>query len=233
MEPDFLTEMVKVARQNPKYIVGCRLHRQDSPSSSGRWARRWSFKGYEIFRLNHHGRSWSQIEAGLPDPLPVDTMPGNGVLIPRSVFEKVGFYDERHMPQYHADSDLVLRARAAGLQAGDRAASVLYNHILDEPLVTTRWSLIFSKKSDRYWKPLWATLRRHGPFGKRLYLLWLQYWPFFYPRWIAPLSRTVRDGCTCRRRARSREPPDGRRRARRAGRRGADAARRVKTLAPL
>jgi GT2 family glycosyltransferase len=119
-------------------------------------------------------------------------MPGNGVLIPRSVFEKVGFYDERHMPQYHADSDLVLRTKSAGYQPVIALRAVLYNHMLEKPLVTTRWSLVFSKKSDRYWKPLWATLRRHGPFGRRLYLLWLQYWPFFYPRWIAPLSCAVR-----------------------------------------
>src|SRR5947209_5631095 len=54
MEPDFLTEMVKVARQNPKYIVGCRLHRQDKPERLWSLGTSLVFKGYEVFRLNHH-----------------------------------------------------------------------------------------------------------------------------------------------------------------------------------
>jgi GT2 family glycosyltransferase len=183
MHPDFLTEMVRVARQNPRYIVGCRIHREDFPD------RLWSigttpiFKGYEIFGLNFWDKRWDDIKANLPDPYPVVTMAGNGVLIPRRVFEEVGFYDQEFMPQYHADSDLILRARKKGYQPVISLNSVLYNHILTVPLVNDRWNLIFNKKSDRYWRAVWATLRRHGPFGKRVWLLMLQYVPFFVPQW--------------------------------------------------
>lgn len=184
MEPNFLTEMVKVASGNPKYIVGCRIHRQDERD------RIWSIgatlvcRGAELFALNFGDREWPRIQGTIPDPYPVMTMPGNGVLVPRSVFERVGFYDERHMPQYHADTDLVLRARSAGYEPVISLNSVLYNHIPTEPLVTCRRDVVFSKKSDRYWKAAWATLRRHGPFGKRMYLLAMQYTPFFAPRWM-------------------------------------------------
>ena len=192
MDPQFLREMVAVARQNPKYIVGCRIHRQDHPD------RLWSigttpvFTGYEIFRLNFWDKRWDDIKADLPNPYPVDTMPGNGVLIPRALFEEVGYFDDKAMPQYHADSDLILRARKFGYQPVIATQAVLYNHILTEPLVTTRKGLVFSKKSDRYWRATWATLWRHGPFGKRLWLMLLQYAPFFVPGWAIRLVRKYR-----------------------------------------
>jgi len=192
MDPDFLTEMVEVARQNPKFIVGCRIHREDHRD------RIWSigtspvFKGYEIFRLNFWDKRWDEIKSELANPYPVVTMPGNGVLIPRSVFEDVGYFDQHAMPHYHADSDLILRARKKGYLPVISLNSVLYNHILTVPLVNDRWNLIFNKKSDRYWKAVWATLRRHGPVGKRLWLLMLQYVPFFVPQWLVRLYHRFR-----------------------------------------
>ena len=192
MEGDFLKEMVKVAMQNPKYIVGCRIHRQDHID------RIWSigstpvFKGYELFSLNFWDRRWEEIKNDVGNPYPVAAMPGNGVLIPRSVFEKVGFYDQDAMPQYHADSDLIMRAAKAGYSPVVSLNSVLYNHILTVPLVNDRKSIIFSKKSDRYWKAVWATLRRHGPLGKRIWLLMMQYVPFFVPQWAVRLYRSFK-----------------------------------------
>lgn len=192
MEPDFLTHMVRIARQNPKYIVGCRIHRQDHTD------RIWSigttevYKGYELFSLNFWDQRWDSIKDRLQDPYPVATMPGNGVLIPRSVFETVGYYDAEHMPQYHADSDLLLRARKLGYQPVISLKSVLYNHILTVPLVNDRKSVIFSKKSDRYWVAVWTMLKRHGPVGKRIYLLVMQYVPFFVPQWAVKTYRRWR-----------------------------------------
>ncbi len=190
MSPDFLREMVEIARQNPRYIVGCRVHRQDHTDRIWAMGTTPVFRGYEMFSLNFWDRRWDDIKAGLPNPYPVATMPGNGVLIPRSVFEEVGFYDQEEMPQYHADSDLILRARRKGYMPVISLGSVLYNHILTTPLVSDRWNLIFNKKSDRYWRATWATLRRHGPAGKRVWLLMMQYVPFFVPQWAVRAYRS-------------------------------------------
>ncbi|HZL35631.1 MAG TPA: glycosyltransferase family 2 protein [Tepidisphaeraceae bacterium] len=192
MELDFLSEMVAVALRNPRYIVGCRIHRQDDPD------RVWSIgaslvcKGAELYGLNFCGQRWDDVPRPLTNPYPVTTMPGNGVLIPRAVFEEVGYYDQKYMPQYHADTDLVLRARKAGYQPVISLNSVLYNHIPTEPLVNCRRDIVFHKKSDRYWKAVWATLRRHGPFGRRVYLLLMQYVPFFTPKWAVRCRGALR-----------------------------------------
>src|SRR4051794_11321022 len=103
MDPDFLTHLVETARQSPKYIVGCRIHREDHPDRIWSIGTRRVFKRYEIFALNFWDQRWDEVRHKLPNPYPVDTMPGNGVLIPRAVFEQTGFYDDFHMPQYHAD----------------------------------------------------------------------------------------------------------------------------------
>jgi len=179
-EPDFLTHMVNVARQNPMYIVGCRLHCQDRPDEIWSIGTELVMKGGAFFSLNHAGERWSDIRDRIPDPYPVTAMPGNGVLIPRAVFKTAGFYDEKNLPQYHADSDLVLRARRFGFKPVISTRSVLLNHILEKPLVNNRIDLIFSKKSDRYWRAMWTTARRHASLPRALYLVMRQYSPFFF-----------------------------------------------------
>jgi GT2 family glycosyltransferase len=188
MESDFLTRMVDVAITNPKYIVGCRVHRQDRPGDI--WAIGTTLKCHrnEIFALNYSDQQWSKVR-NISNPFPVDCMPGNGVLLPRAVFEQVGGYDEKHMPQYHADSDLVMRAKKHGFVPVIAVDAVIYNHIVTTPLVNNRRDLIFSKKSDRYWPAIYATLRRHAPFGKRIWLFAAQYIQFFLPPSVVRLFR--------------------------------------------
>jgi GT2 family glycosyltransferase len=41
---------------------------------------------------------------------------GQGILIHKSIFEKVGLLDEKIFPQYHGDSDFALRAKKAGFR---------------------------------------------------------------------------------------------------------------------
>ena len=189
MEPDFLTEMVKVAVCDAKYIVGCRIHRQDRPDVIWSIGTSLYFKGRETFRLNHAEEQWQAIGGQLLHPFPVDTMPGNGVLIPRRVFDEIGFYDEVNMPQYHADSDLMLRARNKGFKPVISLHSVIYNHILEKPLVDNRYDLVFSKKSDRYWRATWVTIWRYCPVGKKVWMFLLQYAPFFTPGWAMNCGR--------------------------------------------
>lgn len=47
----------------------------------------------------------------LQKPIEVDWLPGMGTLIHKSVFEKIGFVDDKTFPQYHGDSDFTLRAK--------------------------------------------------------------------------------------------------------------------------
>ena len=48
--------------------------------------------------------------------LEVDWFLGQGVLIHKDINEKVGYFDEKNFPQYHADIDYGLRAKKAGFK---------------------------------------------------------------------------------------------------------------------
>lgn len=44
----------------------------------------------------------------------VDWLPGMGTITHRSIYEKIGFVDDRRFPQYHGDSDFTFRAKKSG-----------------------------------------------------------------------------------------------------------------------
>ena len=64
--------------------------------------------------------------------IPVDTLPGNGVLIRSYIFNQVGLYNDKLCPHYHADSEFVMRARADSLQAYIAPQLVLKNDFSNE-----------------------------------------------------------------------------------------------------
>lgn len=45
------------------------------------------------------------------EPLDVDWLPGMGTVIPVSVIESIGLWDNKNFPQYHGDSDFTYRAK--------------------------------------------------------------------------------------------------------------------------
>ncbi len=52
----------------------------------------------------------------LSETVEADWFPGMGTTIHRSVFEKIGYLDEKNFPQYHGDSDFTWRAKKAGFK---------------------------------------------------------------------------------------------------------------------
>lgn len=64
--------------------------------------------------------------------LEVDALPGNGVLIHRSVFGRVGIYGQRILPHYHADSEFIMRAVKGGIRAWVTPQLILLNDFKTE-----------------------------------------------------------------------------------------------------
>jgi GT2 family glycosyltransferase len=54
---------------------------------------------------------------------------GRGMLIPASVFEKIGFFDEKSFPQYKADLDFTLRANENSIKTFISWDSLVYSHL--------------------------------------------------------------------------------------------------------
>ncbi len=162
-DPTLLSTLAAVAADDPRYIVGAVIMMETAPGIIWSVGSSTALEDPRLMRLNHAGQHASLLDC-LADPFPVSYMPGNGVLLPAAVFKTVGLYDEVNFPQYHADSELVLRARLSGnfLPVISLKARVL-NQILMCPLVTNVKDLLFSKKSDLYWPALATFFIRHHP----------------------------------------------------------------------
>lgn len=64
-------------------------------------------------RKKLHGRMEDDSDA-YQNVIEVDWFCGQGILIPKSVFAKAGYFDEKVFPQYHGDADFALRAKKSG-----------------------------------------------------------------------------------------------------------------------
>jgi len=58
----------------------------------------------------------------------VTHFPGRGMLIPRKVFEKIGLFDEKRLPQYYADYDFTHRAVRNGFKLYCNYDAKLYTY---------------------------------------------------------------------------------------------------------
>jgi len=61
------------------------------------------------------------------DVFNVGFLGGQGVLIPMSVFERVGRFDQKTFPQYYGDADFYLRAQAVGVSVVVHPKSIVFD----------------------------------------------------------------------------------------------------------
>jgi GT2 family glycosyltransferase len=160
---NLVSRLVRTALGNDRYIVGCMIVEEDREDVVWSIGASMDFGSPGLMRLNFAGEC-VDVAKKLAYPYPVEFMPGNGVLLPRRLFAEVGFYDEVNFPQYHADSELVLRAsRGGGYVPVIDCETRVVNHILRKPLVNNMRDLIFSKKSNLYWPALATLILRYFP----------------------------------------------------------------------
>ncbi|MEB3200501.1 MAG: glycosyltransferase family 2 protein [Synechococcaceae cyanobacterium] len=172
---DHVERLLQLALRHGCRILGSQINHLEDPE------RIWSlgsftvWGGEELLRLGHHGErsdALSPAEAA-SEVLPVDALAGNGVLIHHSVFRRIGLYNARWLPHYHADSELVMRAVAAGIPAWVTPRVVLLNDFSPSqkrlPLHSLRglWWSLGHPKSHLYLPPLLYLLWRYCPTQRR------------------------------------------------------------------
>jgi GT2 family glycosyltransferase len=120
--PDMLEQMMKHAHVNPNALLGA-LDIDlltEKPYYGGEifyW--RSGSSRYLLNELKDHERT------GLHE---VSLFPGRGLLIPKIVFENIGFFAEKELPHYMADYDFTHRARRSGHQIYCVYDAVLYTY---------------------------------------------------------------------------------------------------------
>lgn len=127
--PDHVERLLAVATAHGCRILGSQINHLDDPEHIWSLGTFTSWGGSELLRLGHHGQRNEQREPALAASavLRVDALPGNGVLWHHSVLRQIGLFNDRLLPHYHADSELVMRAVASGISAWVTPQLVLLN----------------------------------------------------------------------------------------------------------
>ena len=92
--------------------------------------------------------------------LPSDLLPGRGTLIPAKIFMDIGLYDEKRLPHYWADYELISRAKKRGYDAFVSGNSIVYtainipNKLNRDNLLNSLLSALFGRKSSSNLKDL-------------------------------------------------------------------------------
>ena len=172
---DYVERMVALAQRHGCSILGSRIDLLAEPGRIWALGTRTDWGTDRFLRLSHHDELASQLDPALAaaEVLPAEAMPGNGVLIRREVFGRVGLYDARWLPHYHADSEWVMRAVRRGVEARVTPGVVVLNDFGDEqkrlPLASLRGLVFtfFHPKSHLYLPAVVAILWRHCPPAQR------------------------------------------------------------------
>lgn len=184
VEPTFLTCLVETAGTLPKTIVGSCLLQLADPEYLWCLGGTMDWKKGRPFRHKHSLEPKSTTER-LSQPFHTEVLTGCGTLVPTEVFRTVGLYDGRWFPQYHADSELVLRARRYGYDSVVDLHAVVYNDV-KATWQRRSWSeVFFSRRSPYYWRPILMAHFRYCPwwlipisiirlYGGTIYCLWRQ-----------------------------------------------------------
>lgn len=102
--------------------------------------------------------------------IPTDCLPGRGMLIPISVFNKIGLLDELHFQHHMADLDFSIRARKAGFSLFVATRCIVHEHAEATGLVLNQSTslrqflkALFTMRSPINLKTRYHFARIHAP----------------------------------------------------------------------
>lgn len=108
--PDYLKELINAAEQKPKSLIGSLAVDSDTNKKiyAAGFVKWYSDKYTDLLNDLKESEQKGIHEVGF--------FPGRGLLIPSSVFGKIGLFDQETFPQYMADYDFTLRAKKEGFK---------------------------------------------------------------------------------------------------------------------
>ena len=156
--PNHIKDLVDLAQQHQLSILGNRidyLTPRDQVWSLGTYT---DWGSDRFLKIAYNDLSLADIPNDLlaKELIPVDTLPGNGVLIRSYVFNQVGLYNTKFCPHYHADSELIMRAKKADIDAWIAPHLVIQNDFSNEQKqmpqrnIAGLWYIFFNPKSHLF-----------------------------------------------------------------------------------
>jgi GT2 family glycosyltransferase len=123
----YVETLLNHAEQQPDAIIGSLNITRTKPHkiyfSGVKYIAWWKAKSV---RYHHIFAPYDNHLTGLH---PSILLMGRGMLIPASVFERIGFFDEKSFPQYKADLDFVLTAHENNIKTFISWDAIVYSHL--------------------------------------------------------------------------------------------------------
>jgi GT2 family glycosyltransferase len=173
--PDYLKNLLTVAEQNDDAIIGSVSVHIDDPEHVHFAGTEWNSTTAKYRSSLKGSRNYSRLKRF--QTLDTDLLPGRGILIPVSVFRKLGLYDNRAFPHYMADEDFSMRARKAGYRLLIATQAAVLNHVSATGIDNKRRSLRYfidvltSIKSPSNIRNRWHWAWRHATIYPPLYFI--------------------------------------------------------------
>jgi GT2 family glycosyltransferase len=126
LPPTYIQQKLERAGQYPNAIIGSLCVYANNTNMIETSGYIMDFCKCKAERLTRPGQIRNEGHKGVAE---VTHLPGKGVLLPVQVFKDVGLYDEANLPQYHADTDLILRAHKFGYKVLVDFDSVVHSKV--------------------------------------------------------------------------------------------------------
>lgn len=131
--PDnYLQQKMDRANEHPDTIIGSLCVYADNPNTIETSGYVLGANSYTTKTLDRTGSHRTATHKGIRR---ASHLPGKGVLLPVAVYKRVGLYDEENLPQYHADTDLTLRAHKAGFPVIVDYDSLVFSEVNTQNMV--------------------------------------------------------------------------------------------------
>jgi GT2 family glycosyltransferase len=177
---DHISKLVNLAEEKQLSILGNRidyLTPNDKVWSLGTYSN-WGTDRF--LKIAYNDTNIAEIDGRIltQELIPVDTLPGNGVLIRSAVFKQIGLYNAKFCPHYHGDSEFIMRAKKTGIGAWLAPQIVLKNDFSNEqkelPLktITGLRYVFFNPKSHLFMLAILYLIWEYCPRSQQLPTLW-------------------------------------------------------------
>lgn len=183
IKENYLETMYKAHLYAPKAIIGSiNLTQEDHPRILFAGVSSHSFLTSKSFRIWRHYEYFEGQYEGL---MPTIVLPGRGTLIPRNVFESIGFFDSKRFPHYKADYEFTNRARKAGFSLYVNMQGHVFTAIADGNKLNERgendnifsfFLSFFNSRSSNYLLDTWTYCTAIYPKS----ILWKLYLPVYF-----------------------------------------------------
>lgn len=159
---EFIDSIIECNKENPESIIVSKIVDQKGDLWAMGGFTSWPFVGERHINSKNQNKkiTWS---------------PGMGTFIPIDIIKKIGYLDDKSMPQYLSDADFGLRAIRAGIEIIANESGVVHNNTFTTGGILNKTQLgfmdlkflLFDFRSPDYLKARSVFIFRHAPFGLR------------------------------------------------------------------